>query len=113
MNQNTSGVYAVRCSGCFRNFFSFDQRQNRCDWCRANDRYRERGKRSPFEDLEDFLRKTGRMRDDVMPQVPAEPAIPPEMLRRLIMLCHPDRHNNSEMSRIATDWLLKQKEKQK
>ena len=36
---------------------------------------------------------------------PAAP-IEPGMLRRLIQLCHPDRHGNSEASNIATLYLL-------
>lgn len=32
--------------------------------------------------------------------------VPAEMLPRLIRLCHPDRHGNSEASTIATQWLL-------
>lgn len=35
--------------------------------------------------------------------------IPADMLRRLIMLCHPDRHDNSKASTIATQWLLEQR----
>jgi hypothetical protein len=38
-----------------------------------------------------------------------EPRIEPEMLRRLTMLCHPDRHGNSEASTRATKWLLGQR----
>ena len=40
-----------------------------------------------------------------------EPAnsIPDEMLRRLIYLCHPDKHNNSEAANAATSWLIKQR----
>lgn len=34
------------------------------------------------------------------------PDIPPDMRRRLIQLCHPDRHGNSEASQTATRWLL-------
>ena len=34
------------------------------------------------------------------------PRIEPEMLRRLTMLCHPDRHGNSEASTKATAFLL-------
>lgn len=33
------------------------------------------------------------------------PYIPDEMMRRLRMLCHPDRHNNSKMATIASQWL--------
>ncbi len=36
--------------------------------------------------------------------------IPPEMYRRLIQLCHPDRHGNSQAAQNATTWLLAQRE---
>lgn len=35
--------------------------------------------------------------------------IPPEMLRRLVRLCHPDRHGGSEAANEATAWLLAQR----
>ena len=37
-------------------------------------------------------------------------AIPPDMLRRIIQLCHPDKHNNSPAATEATQWLLKQRQ---
>ena len=37
------------------------------------------------------------------------PAIPPPILRRLIQLCHPDRHGGSDAARLATLWLLEQR----
>lgn len=49
------------------------------------------------------------------PQVCTAPrvaAIEPDMLRRLIQLCHPDRHDNSEASVKATRYLLQQREAQ-
>ena len=37
----------------------------------------------------------------------AKPAeLPPDMLRRLVQLCHPDRHDGSEAATLATAWLL-------
>jgi hypothetical protein len=30
----------------------------------------------------------------------------PDMLRVLIQLCHPDRHDGSEAAKRATQWLL-------
>lgn len=45
---------------------------------------------------------------DRQPQ-PARPGIPADMLGRLIRLCHPDRHGNSEASNQATAWLLAQR----
>jgi hypothetical protein len=46
------------------------------------------------------------------PPPPPEPAprIEAEMLGRLIRLCHPDKHGNSEASNTATKWLLAQRE---
>lgn len=35
--------------------------------------------------------------------------IPPGMLRRLVSLCHPDRHAESEAANQATAWLLAQR----
>lgn len=35
--------------------------------------------------------------------------IPPEMLRRLVRLCHPDRHGSSKAANEATAWLLEQR----
>jgi len=35
--------------------------------------------------------------------------IDPSMLRRLVQLCHPDRHGNSEAANIATRYLLQLK----
>ena len=37
------------------------------------------------------------------------PAIPPPILRRLLWLCHPDRHGDSEAATTATAWLLAQR----
>jgi hypothetical protein len=35
--------------------------------------------------------------------------IGPAMLGRLIRLCHPDRHGNTEAANVATRWLLEQR----
>lgn len=37
------------------------------------------------------------------------PAIPPDMLGRLIRLCHPDKHGGSQAANDATQWLLAQR----
>lgn len=37
---------------------------------------------------------------------PAAPPIEPGMLKRLVQLCHPDKHGNSAASNIATGYLL-------
>lgn len=38
-----------------------------------------------------------------------QPAIPLPIMRRLLWLCHPDRHGNSEAATIVTAWLLAQR----
>lgn len=38
-------------------------------------------------------------------------AIPPDMLRVLLLLAHPDRHNGSQAANKATAWLLQQRGK--
>ncbi|HPF57814.1 MAG TPA: hypothetical protein P5149_03190 [Candidatus Competibacteraceae bacterium] len=39
------------------------------------------------------------------------PMIPPGILRRLLWLCHPDRHGDSEAANTATAWLLSQRKR--
>lgn len=36
-------------------------------------------------------------------------ALPADMLRRLLHLCHPDKHGNSRAATTATQWLLEQR----
>ena len=38
---------------------------------------------------------------------PGKSSIPVEMWRRLVQLCHPDRHSNSDAATTATQWLNK------
>ena len=40
------------------------------------------------------------------------PVIPPGILRRLLWLCHPDRHGDNEAANTATAWLLSQRKQQ-
>lgn len=39
----------------------------------------------------------------------ARSAIPPDMLRRLLWLCHPDRHGDNDAATVTTAWLLAQR----
>lgn len=61
--------------------------------------------------LECYLERKGTTRKAAPPRPeqpiePQAPAIPQDMLRRLIQLAHPDRHGNSEAANIATRYLL-------
>lgn len=66
-------------------------------------------------ELEEVKRENGKLKLrllalqlDRQPQ-PAPASIPADMLGRLIRLCHPDRHGNSEPSNQATAWLLERR----
>ena len=39
----------------------------------------------------------------------ARAGIPPEILSRLVRLCHPDKHQGSKAATEATQWLLAQR----
>ena len=41
---------------------------------------------------------------------PVPARIPHDMLRRMLQLCHPDKHGGSEMAVVVTQWLLKHKD---
>ena len=36
-------------------------------------------------------------------------SIDPALLKKLIHLCHPDKHNGSDMAKEVTQWLLQQR----
>jgi hypothetical protein len=40
-----------------------------------------------------------------------EVAIPSAMFKKLLMLCHPDKHGNSELSHEVTRWLIEERKK--
>lgn len=37
--------------------------------------------------------------------------IPPDLLKAMLLICHPDRHGNSPAANKATAWLLKQRQR--
>lgn len=44
---------------------------------------------------------------------PIKASIPEPMFRKLLMLCHPDKHNNSETATEVTRWLIAERNKAK
>lgn len=59
------------------------------------------------EELSAIRFTTSRLRDAT--PASAEALIDPEMLARLVRLCHPDKHSGSAASNEATAWLLGQR----
>jgi hypothetical protein len=49
---------------------------------------------------------TKRRSTEPVPVAAAGAGIEPAMLRRLIQLCHPDKHQGSEAATVATSYLL-------
>jgi len=97
------------CESCRAWFNQTARYQTLCKPCFA------RRKRAEFEAMEvRALRAEYALRDALrenreLRTVAGRQGIEPEMLRRLIMLCHPDRHGGSDASHRATQWLLEQR----
>lgn len=77
---------------------SYESVLRRCD---------EQGKR-----ISDLQFQNQLLREVMDDQKTSKESMPADMLHRLIRLCHPDRHGNSEAANKATVWLLKQRKTQ-
>ena len=60
-------------------------------------------------ELYDALEEAARLRRMLM-QVERRSAIPPDVLKKLLHLAHPDKHSGSKIATEATQWLLSQRE---
>lgn len=60
-------------------------------------------------ELHQALEEAARLRRRLM-EAEHRSAIPPDMLKRLITLAHPDKHGGSKIATEATQWLLSQRE---
>jgi hypothetical protein len=69
----------------------------------------KRAEHDELLELREEVAERGRLLSEMLAERKAA-AIEPEMLARLIRLCHPDKHNGSEASTTATQWLLAQRE---
>ena len=83
------------------------QRQSEAMREAAREMAEMRGELEEYQELVMLLEHCLKMRDGRGNDSSAGgTAIPAQMLRRLIQLCHPDRHDGSEASRKATTFLL-------
>lgn len=60
-------------------------------------------------ELHEALEEAARLRRMLM-QVERRSAIPPDVLKKLLHLAHPDKHSGSKIATEATQWLLSQRE---
>lgn len=63
-------------------------------------------KRREEEDREAQLSELAALCMSLQTQLRNAGGIPQDRLKKLIVLCHPDKHNNSQTSTEITQWLL-------
>ena len=82
----------------FNNYFNQKTKEQKSDFFR-----RHFGQ--DYEDFFNFGGRTGRAQERAESHSGFEAEFQ-ENLRALLMLCHPDRHDNSDLSNRITKWLL-------
>ncbi len=70
------------------------------------------------EFISEIFNALGEINNEQWVTTPPEPviiecSIPPDMFRKLLMLCHPDKHGNSELAQEVTRWLIAERGKRK
>lgn len=64
-------------------------------------------KRAELEELQGELAAAQRRIYELERRPRADaPTLKPDQIKRLIMLCHPDKHGNSKVSNEITQWML-------
>lgn len=69
-------------------------------------RRKQRGPLRPFDDLLRMILDAAFGFGPVVQAGPQVSPIPSDLYRKLLMLCHPDKHGNSETSTEVTRWLI-------
>lgn len=87
------------CQACAHSRYDYVDKILVCECCGRKESWRSWKLRS--EAAEKRQADDAREADRLWEMIPDD-----MMLRRLMQLCHPDKHGNSEASKIATLWLL-------
>jgi hypothetical protein len=95
------------CQLCGETFYPDQPWKTLCIPCFKISKQRENESTSELEELrsENF-----RLRYQLAIARPSIGAIPRDILKSLIRLAHPDRHNGSQAANDATAWLLSQRD---
>jgi hypothetical protein len=91
------------CPICGSRYHQDEPWKKTCLPCWQKKKRAEKSSSGPYEELQMLRAELLRLR------LTAPPSIAPDMLSRLIRLCHPDKHGNSEAANEATAWLLAQR----
>ena len=98
------------CADCGEAFTAKATWQTLCRDCYLDRKHDERqqleAERDAALDLVAILRRELDAKQLELSIRPIERAVPLEQWRRLVQLCHPDRHGNSEAANQATRWLM-------
>lgn len=89
----SESIFEIFCERCNVLFLADVHWKTHCKKCYAKKMKAEQGEPSQQESKVIYQNKP----------------IPLDMVNRLIRLCHPDFHNNSEASNTATAWLIDQR----
>ena len=91
--------YCVRCG---EPFYAVEAWKRECFEC-------WKARKNCEETAREKIARLERELANVRHQAPAASAIPQDLLRSMIQLCHPDRHGGKESAQRVTAWLLKQR----
>ena len=94
------------CVDCGETFTAKATWQTLCRDCYLDRKNDERQQLAAALDLVATLRRELDAKRFELSRRPIERTIPLEQWRRLVQLCHPDRHGNSEAANQATRWLM-------
>lgn len=98
------------CTDCGAGFWANASWQRRCLDChharKVDQSVDLRAERDAALDLVILLRRELDQTRLALAARPVERVIPSDQWRRLVQLCHPDRHDNSDVATEATRWLL-------
>lgn len=73
---------------------------------------RKRRRKSWEGDVDEFKKVLGSILDVFNEhRRPIQAVIPEEMFKKMLFLCHPDKHNNHEWAKEITQWLLEQRKR--
>jgi len=109
-SKRNEGAALKYCDECRQLFSARGDWQKLCGSCYAARKERDikaiKSERDAALNLVQTLRRELDMKRLELAMRPQERVIPADQWRRLVQLCHPDRHGNSQAANEATRWLM-------
>ena len=92
-----------KCTECGLRYVTTYHAPSKCPRCWARSSGFELGKMA-----QGLIDQVGLLEIDL--KTHRTPALDAAMIKRLLQLCHPDKHDGSQAAIVATQWLLEQRE---